>query len=67
MSEQTPHIFNIGKMIEDLESKMRSMLSDVYFGKTRQILSDLRTLETTTEIKNRETMADDIKKAVNKP
>ena len=54
-------------MIEDLESKMRSMLSDVYFGKTRQILSDLRTLETTTEIKNRETMADDIKKAVNKP
>uniref|UniRef100_A0AC34GQS7 F-actin-capping protein subunit beta n=1 Tax=Panagrolaimus sp. ES5 TaxID=591445 RepID=A0AC34GQS7_9BILA len=66
VSDQTPHISNIGKMIEDLESKMRSMLSDVYFGKTRQILGDLRTLETSTELKNREELTNDLKEAVRK-
>ena len=66
VSDQTPHIFNIGKLVEDLESKIRSMLADVYFGKTQQILNELRTLETSTEIKNREELAADLQKAVNK-
>ena len=55
---------NIGKQIEDLENKMRSMLNDVYFGKSRQILNELRTLETSAELRNREELAEDLKKAV---
>lgn len=43
---------------------MRSMLNDVYFGKTRQIVSELRSTEGYTEIKKREEVVDDIKKAV---
>ena len=32
-------------MIEDQEIKMRNLLQDVYFGKTRDIVHDLRSLE----------------------
>uniref|UniRef100_A0A914E5D0 F-actin-capping protein subunit beta n=1 Tax=Acrobeloides nanus TaxID=290746 RepID=A0A914E5D0_9BILA len=64
VNEQNPHLVNIGKMIEELESKMRSMLNDVYFGKTRQIVGDLRTTENYSELKNREEFVDDLKKVV---
>lgn len=57
---------NMGKLIEELENKMRSMLNDVYFGKSRQILNELRTLETSAELKNREELAEDLKKVVPK-
>jgi len=64
ISESNSHLMNIGKQIEDLENKMRSMLNDVYFGKSRQILNELRTLETSAELRNREELAEDLKKAV---
>jgi len=32
-------------MIEDQEIKMRNLLQDVYFGKTRDVVHDLRSLE----------------------
>ncbi len=43
---------------------MRSTLNDVYFGKAKQIVADLRSVESTTELKNREELVDDIKRAV---
>lgn len=27
----TPHLVNIGRMVEDMENKMRSALNDIYF------------------------------------
>jgi len=33
-----PHIVNIGKMVEEMETKMRMQLESVYFGKTRDIV-----------------------------
>jgi hypothetical protein len=33
---------------------MRATLNEVYFGKARQIVGDLRSVESTTELKNRE-------------
>ncbi|XP_038060945.1 F-actin-capping protein subunit beta-like isoform X2 [Patiria miniata] len=44
VSEATPHIFNIGKMIEEMENKMRTTLNEIYFGKTRDIINDLRSV-----------------------
>jgi capping protein beta len=32
-------------MIEDMEIKMRNLLQDVYFGKTKDIVYDLRSLD----------------------
>jgi len=32
-------------MIEDMEIKMRNLLQEVYFGKTRDVVSELRSQE----------------------
>ena len=32
-------------MVEDMEIKMRNLLSEVYFGKTRDIVYDLRSVD----------------------
>ena len=37
-----PHIVNIGKLVEEMESKMRNALEQIYFGKTNDIIGDLR-------------------------
>ncbi|KAI3384522.1 hypothetical protein SNEBB_003590 [Seison nebaliae] len=36
------HICNIGKMVEEMENRIRHELNYVYFGKTRDIVNDLR-------------------------
>ncbi|KDE06477.1 hypothetical protein MVLG_03131 [Microbotryum lychnidis-dioicae p1A1 Lamole] len=36
------HIVNLGRMIEDMEIKMRNLLQEVYFSKTKDIVSSLR-------------------------
>lgn len=38
------HISNIGKMIEEQELKMRNLLQEVYFAKTRDVVNDLRSI-----------------------
>ncbi|KAG8931662.1 F-actin-capping protein subunit beta [Tulasnella sp. 417] len=45
ISDQSSHIVNVGRMIEDMEIKMRNLLQEVYFGKTRDIVFDLRSVE----------------------
>lgn len=32
VSDVTPHIINIGRMVEDMENKIRNTLNDIYFG-----------------------------------
>lgn len=34
VSDVTPHIVNIGRMVEDMENKIRNTLNDIYFGNT---------------------------------
>ncbi|GAA5873859.1 hypothetical protein JCM3774_000704 [Rhodotorula dairenensis] len=36
------HIVNVGKLVEDMELKMRNLLQEVYFSKTKDILGALR-------------------------
>ncbi|KDR76005.1 hypothetical protein GALMADRAFT_247222 [Galerina marginata CBS 339.88] len=45
LNETASHITNIGKMIEEMEIKMRNLLQEVYFGKTRDIVYDLRSVD----------------------
>jgi len=44
VSESNPHIINIGRMIEDMENKIRNTLNEIYFGKTRDIVYGIRSL-----------------------
>ncbi|SPC63398.1 probable CAP2 - F-actin capping protein, beta subunit [Ustilago sp. UG-2017b] len=39
------HVSNVGRMIEDMEAKMRNQLQEVYFGKTRDVVSHLRSTQ----------------------
>ncbi|XP_065842420.1 F-actin-capping protein subunit beta-like [Oscarella lobularis] len=41
----SPHIANIGRMIEDMETKIRSTLNEIYFSKTKDVVNDLRTVQ----------------------
>lgn len=42
ISESSPHIANIGRMVEDMENKIRNVLNEIYFGKTKDIVNGLR-------------------------
>ncbi|RDD40515.1 F-actin-capping protein subunit beta isoforms 1 and 2 [Trichoplax sp. H2] len=44
VTDATPHIVNIGRMIEDMENKIRSTLNDIYFGKTKDIVNGVRSI-----------------------
>jgi len=39
---QNTHLINIGKLVEDMEARLRSSLEEIYFGKTKSIISDIR-------------------------
>lgn len=43
--DSASHVANIGSLIEDVETQMRNMLQEVYFGKSKDILGDIRSLE----------------------
>jgi len=45
VSETSPHIANIGRMVEDMEIKIRTTLNDIYFGKTNSIVNGLRNVQ----------------------
>eukprot|EP01018_Ginkgo_biloba_P010376 Gb_01137 [translate_table: standard] len=42
MSVSDGHLSNMGRMIEEMESKLRNALDQVYFGKTREMVFTLR-------------------------
>ena len=44
VEDDSSHIVNLGRMIEDMETKHRGMLNEVYFGKARDIIGDLRSI-----------------------
>lgn len=49
-------IANIGKLVEDMELKMRNLLQEVYFGKARDVVGDLRSVGSLSEgARDRET------------
>jgi len=54
VNEQSPHISNIGKMVEEMELQLRRTLDTIYFGKTQDIVNDLRQSIPTGELKKRQ-------------
>jgi capping protein (actin filament) muscle Z-line, beta len=38
------HIANIGRLVEEMELKMRNLLQEVYFGKAKDVVGDLRSV-----------------------
>lgn len=42
VEDDSSHIANVGKLVEDMELKMRNLLQEVYFGKAKDVVGDLR-------------------------
>ncbi|KAL7424164.1 F-actin-capping protein subunit beta [Cryptotrichosporon argae] len=55
LASAAAHIPNVGRMVEDMEIKMRNLLSSVYFGKTKDVINELRS-QAGLEHKSREDM-----------
>ena len=49
VNEANPHIANIGRLIEDGENSMRNSINEIYFGKTRDLVNDLRSVQGASE------------------
>ncbi|KAI8824758.1 F-actin-capping protein subunit beta [Chytriomyces cf. hyalinus JEL632] len=53
LDDPSGHVGNIGRIIEDMEIKMRNALHEIYFGKTKDIANDLRSVQSLAEAKNK--------------
>merc|ERR1712012_1206670 len=60
VSEASPHIANIGRMVEDMENKIRNTLNEIYFGKTRDIVNGLRSVQPLSKNEEREAFKKDL-------
>ena len=54
LSESSPHLANIGRMVEEMENKIRSSLDQVYFGKTKQVVEELRSIQSASDRSNQQ-------------
>jgi capping protein (actin filament) muscle Z-line, beta len=50
------HVVNIGRMVEDMEGKMRNLLQEVYFGKAKDVVGDLRSVAPLTGVRRDQEM-----------
>jgi len=60
VSEASPHIVNIGRMVEDMENKIRNTLNEIYFGKTKDIVNGLRSTTSLADRKIQEALQKDL-------
>lgn len=52
ITDESSHIVNLGKIIETQESYMRHTLQEVYFSKTRDVVSNMRSFDSLEKEKN---------------
>lgn len=64
VSDTSPHIANIGRMIEDMENKIRNTLNEIYFGKTKDVVNGLRSVDVLSNQKQQAAMKQDLANAI---
>ncbi|XP_019963205.1 F-actin-capping protein subunit beta isoform X2 [Paralichthys olivaceus] len=64
VGESSPHIANIGRLVEDMENKIRSTLNEIYFGKTKDIVNGLRSVQTLADKSKQEALKYDLVEAL---
>jgi capping protein beta len=50
------HVANMGRVIEEMENKLRNSLQEIYFGKTKDIVNDLRSVRSIAEKQKQDIM-----------
>ncbi|CAG0903595.1 unnamed protein product, partial [Cyprideis torosa] len=66
LSDPSPHIANIGRLVEDMENKIRSTLNEIYFSKTRDIVNGLRSVQPLSDVKSTDALKSDLANALQK-
>jgi len=66
VNDANPHVSNIGKMVEDMEIKLRTTLEQIYFGKTKDIANQLRNVMSANVKQQQEEMQKAIGGAIGK-
>jgi len=64
VDKNNPHIANIGRMVEDMELKLRTTLQTIYFGKTKDIVNDLRQSISVSSLQQRNALQAEIGRAL---
>lgn len=64
VTDQNPHVANIGKMIEDMELKLRNSLDQIYFGKTKDIVTELRAAASLKDTKKMNALQNEVVKGL---
>lgn len=66
VTESSPHIANIGRMVEDMENKIRNTLNEIYFGKTKDIVNGLRSVQLLADQRQQVALRQDLAAALQK-
>lgn len=64
VNDANPHIVNIGRMVEDMENLIRHTLNEIYFGKTKDIVNSLRSVQPLTESRQQQALKQDLAAAL---
>jgi capping protein beta len=56
VNEANPHLINLGRMIEDMEIRLRNTIEIIYFGKTKDIANMLRQSVKVSETRQKQLM-----------
>ena len=66
VSQPTSHIVNIGRLVEDMENKIRNTLNEIYSGKTKDIVNGLRSIQSLPDEKVQQALRLDLANALQK-
>lgn len=66
VSEPSSHIVNMGRLVEDMENKIRHTLNEIYFGKTKDIVNGLRSIQPLADLKQKQAFTEDLANALQK-
>lgn len=64
VNESNPHIANIGRLVEEMENKIRTTLNGIYFSKTKDIVNSLRSIQPLTESRQQQALQQDLAAAL---
>jgi len=56
VNEANSHVSNIGRMVEEMENKIRTTLEQIYFGKTKDIVNELRSVLGSSTVQQRKAL-----------
>ena len=64
VSETSPHVENVKRIVEDKKNKIRNNLNEIYFGKTKDIVNGLRSIQPLADQRQQAALRQDLAAAL---